>query len=401
VGHGQYQIESSDFTYEFDSTVDPTKLLPLMIGSVRQIVAPAWFETPPHIIAKVSGDFVDPDAFSYDAQVSANRCSYRGVGLESASARLRLRQSQLDVQDLLLQRREGDVRGTILADFNAHRVRFDLADKANPSEIVGLLGQKATKIMTPYRFGPATIADARGLIDFDNPLGTAWSAHVVNEGFSYWKFTAGSAQASLVFTNNTLQINDFDGDFYGGKLRGNAAFAFSGAEPAYSFDFSVENADVHTVLGATEDRESSVTGLLTGQAAINGRGMDLGSLKGKGDLTVTDGILWKAPVFGIFSKILGDTKATRAHATFTIADQAVSTDDMDISAGAFTAKSSGQLGFDGKMDFYVQAQFLRAWPGINLLTWPLTKILEYKVGGTIGEPRYRPVNLPKELLPSK
>jgi hypothetical protein len=401
VGHGDYNIESSDFDYEFDSTVDPTRLLPLMTNNVRQIVEPAWFETPPHIVAKVSGDFVDPDAFAYNAQVSANRCSYRGVGLESASGTLHLRQSQLDVQDLLLQRREGAVSGTIFADFNAHRVRFDLADKANPSEIVGLLGEKATRIMTPYRFGSTTDADARGLIDFDNPLGTAWSAHVVNEGFSYWRFTTGHAQATLVFTNNALQINDFDGDFYGGKLRGNAGFAFSGSEPDYNFDFSVENADVHAVLVAVKDRESSVTGLLTGKAAINGHGTDLGALKGKGDLTVTDGVLWQAPVFGIFSKILGDTKATRAHATFTIADQTVSTEDMEIAAGAFTAKSSGQLGFDGKMDFYVQAQFLRAWPGINILTWPLTEILKYKVGGTIGDPRYRPVNLPKELLPSK
>jgi hypothetical protein len=293
------------------------------------------------------------------------------------------------------------VGGTIFADFNAHRVRFDLADKANPSEIVGLLGQKATKIMTPYRFGPVTEANARGLIDFDNPFGTAWSAHVVNEGFSYWKFSAGRAQADLVFTNNTLQIKNFDGDFYGGKLRGNAAFAFSGLEPDYNFDFSVDNADVHAVLGAVKGRASTVTGLLAGQAVIKGRGADLNSLKGKGDLTVTDGILWQAPVFGIFSQILGDTKATRAHATFTISDEAVRTDDMEIAAGAFTAKSSGDLGFDGKMDFYVQAQFLRAWPGISLLTWPLTKILEYKVGGTIGDPRYRPVNLPKELLPSK
>jgi hypothetical protein len=74
---------------------------------------------------------------------------------------------------------------------------------------------------------------------------------------------------------------------------------------------------------------------------------------------------------------------------------------MEISAGAFTAKSRGQLGFDGKMDFRVQAQFLRAWPGINIVSKFLEVLLEYKVGGTIGDPKYRPVNFPKELLPSK
>jgi hypothetical protein len=401
VGHGDYHLESSDFAYELDSTLDPTKLLPLMTGNVRQIVEPAWFETPPHIVAKVSGDFVDPDAFAYDAQLSANRCSYRGVGLDGASAKLRLHRSHLDVQHLVLKRREGAVRGTIDADFNTHRVNFDLATRANPSEIAGLLGEKASRIFEPYRFGPRTDATLRGLIDFDNPFGTAWTAQVVNEGFSYWKFTATRAQAALVFTNNALQINDFDADFYNGKLRGNAAFAFSGTEPAYSFDFSVENADVHAMLVAIKDRESGVTGSLTGQAAINGRGVDLGALKGKGDLSVADGVLWQAPVFGIFSQILGNTKATRAHATFSITNEAVRTEDMEIAAGAFTAKSRGQLGFDGKLDFRVEAVFLRAWPGIGWVSTVLGKVLEYKVGGTIGEPNYRPVNFPKELLPSK
>src|SRR6266404_362100 len=361
-GHGEYNIESSDFAYEFDSTLDPTKLVPLMFNYVRQIVEPAWFGTPPHIVAKVSGDFVDPDAFAYDAQIDARRCSYRGVGLEAAHASLRLRESRLDVQDLRLERREGDVRGTLFADFNRHRVNFDLGVRANPSEVVGLLGEKAVKIMTPYRFGPRTDANTRGVVDFDNPMGTVWTAHVVNKGFSYWKFTADRAQATLVFTNNTMQINNFDADFYGGKLQGHAAFIFSEADPLYDFDISVEHADVHTLLGAAEDRESTVTGLLTGHTTINGQGTDLGALVGQGQLDVTDGILWQAPVFGIFSEILCKTKATRAQASFTITNQAVSTDDMQIAAGAFTATSRGQLGFDGKMDFRVEAVFLKAWP---------------------------------------
>ena len=401
VGHGDYNIESSDFTYELDSTVDPTRLLPLMIGNVRQIVEPAWFATPPHIVAKVSGDFVDPDAFAYDARVTADRCSYRGVGLEGASGRLRLRRSQLDVQDLVLKRREGDARGTIFADFNAHRVRFDMAATANVSEMAGLLGEPAAKIMAPYRFGPRTDASAQGLIDFDNPYGTAWSAHIVNEGFSYWKFTATRAQAALVFTNNTLQINDFDADFYGGKLRGRADFAFSRTDPTYNFDFAVDSSDVNSILSAVENRESRVTGLLSGQATINGRGADLSALQGKGSLSVTNGVLWQAALFRIFSQALGNTKATRCQCTFAIADQSVRTDDMEVAAGAFTANARGQLGFDGKMDFRVQAQFLRAWPGINILTEFLKVLLEYKVGGSIGDPNYRPVNFPKELLPSK
>ena len=272
---------------------------------------------------------------------------------------------------------------------------------ANPTEAAGLLGDKAARVMAPYRFGPHTEASVSGVIDFGNSAGTTWSARVFNDAFSYWKLTANRAQANLVFTNNTMEINDFDGELYGGKLQGQATFAFSETQPTYHFDLKTKRVDVQSLLSAIEGHESKETGELSGRAQITGSGADLSALAGNGKLNVADGILWEGPIFGIFSHILGNTKATDAHATFTIAQQAVHTDDLQISAGAFTARSRGQLGFDGKLDFRVEAQFLKSWPGIGWISPIIGKLLEYKVGGTLGNPTYRPVNLPKELLPSK
>ncbi len=82
TGSGLIHLESSDFAYAFDSTLDPTTLLPLMTPNIREVVEPAWFEDAPHITASVIGDFVDPDNFAYDAVLRAQRCSYRGVGLD-------------------------------------------------------------------------------------------------------------------------------------------------------------------------------------------------------------------------------------------------------------------------------------------------------------------------------
>lgn len=399
VGSGQYHMESSDFNYEIDSTLDPTKLLPLMTPAMRHIVEPAHFDTPPHIIATVTGDFVDPDAFAYDAQTSTERCSYRGVVLNRASGTLSLRHSKLDVQNLVLVRPEGQLRGSLLADFNEHRVQFDIDTTANPTEMAGLLGEKAAAIMKPYRFGPITKAQAAGLVDFTNQTRTAWTAQVSNDGFSCWKFTADRAQAKLVFTNDTLQINDFDSDFYDGKLRGRAEFAFANPDVTHRFQLNTERVDLNKLLYAMRGRESKITGWLAGNAELTGKNADFAALKGKGELEVTDGILWDAPLFGIFSKIIGNTKVTSAKASFTIADETVTSDDLRISAGAFTGSSHGKLTFDGIMDFRVQGQFLRAVPLLNIPGLIIGKILEYKVGGTLSDPKYRSVNLPKELLP--
>ena len=72
---------------------------------------------------------------------------------------------------------------------------------------------------------------------------------------------------------------------------------------------------------------------------------------------------------------------------------------MTVAAGAFTLTGQGKVGFDGKLDFLIEAQLLKSWPGLGQIGWILGKILKYKIGGTVGDYNYRPVNLPKEILP--
>ena len=405
TGRGQFQFESSDFSYELDSTLDPHKLLPLMTPMMRQIVEPSWFETPPHIVASVTGDFVDPDAFAYDAELTAGRCTYRGVALASVAATLKLRHSRLDVPTMVLERNEGALRGSLLADFNNHQISFDVTTTANPNEIAPLLGPKAAEILRPYRFGLRTQATGRGLVDLDAPGNSAWSASVVNDGFSYWKVTADRASAIVSVSNNFLTVENFDSDFYAGKLRGRAVFALTNA-PNYQFDFTTDRVNVDKLLTAIRGKKGQTSGWLTGQCTLQGQGSDVATIRGQGHGKVADGVLGEVGFFGIISQILngispglGSASLTSGTATFKFVDSAVKTDDLEIQAGVYTLTSQGKIGFDGKLDFRVDARPLKSWPVIGQLGLLIGKILEYKIGGTLSTPTYRPTNLPKELLP--
>jgi hypothetical protein len=405
TGHGQFQFESSDFSYSIDSTLDPRKLLPIMTPVMRNIVDPSWFESPPHIVATVTGDFVDPDAFAYDAELTAGRCSYRGVSLAGVNATLQLRHSQLNVPAMRLERTDGETSGSLLANFNNHQIKFDATTTSNPNEIAPLLGPKAAVVLRPYRFGPRTKASGRGLVDLDVPVNSAWSANVVNEGFSYWKVTADRARAIVTVSNNFLAVENFDSDFYAGKLRGRAVFALTNA-PNYQFDFTTDRVNAHKLLTAIRGKEGSSSGLLTGQCTLQGQGSDVATIRGQGHAKVTDGVLGELGLFGVFSQILngitpglGSASLTSGTATFKLADSAVKTEDMEIQAGVFTLTSQGKLGFDGKLDFRVDARPLKSWPLFGQLGMLIGKILEYKIGGTLSTPTYRSANLPKELLP--
>lgn len=398
TGQGEIDLDTTDFQYEFHSTLDPVRLLPLMPPGIRAVVEPAHFETPPTITARVRGDFVDPDAFAYQARLVAGRCAYRGVALDAASATVQLVESRLQTDDLRLLRPEGEITGSVLADFNEQTVQFSLTSTANPNLTAALLGPAAAAAIAPYQFGPQTFTRAQGRVDFVQPMNTLWSALVQTDRFQYWKLTADRARASLTYTNLTLAIRDFTADFYNGTLTGSASFEFQPPDVRYTVDLTVNRADVNTLLGDIGG-PSDVTGFLTGELHLTGVGASTTNLTGQGQFAVADGILWEAPLFGIFSEILGKTRATAARADFEIRRNAWRTDNLTVNAGAFTATARGRIHFDGRLDFRVQAQFLRQVPGLNILTKLIGMLLEYEVEGTLREPVYRPTNLPKELLP--
>ncbi len=59
----------------------------------------------------------------------------------------------------------------------------------------------------------------------------------------------------------------------------------------------------------------------------------------------------------------------------------------------------GDVGLDGSIDMRVEARVLRQVPLLNIAGAILGKIFEYKIGGTLASPSYRPTRLPKEILP--
>ena len=466
TGSGEYNAESSDFQYVLDSTLNPVPLLPLMMPGLRRIVEPASFVTSPHVVASVQGDFVDPDNFAYDAEVTAAHCSYRGVPMTGASGTLRLRQNRLTSPNLVLAREDGSLRGFVFADFNENLVRFDLESTTSPAAMAGLLGPVAARFMEPYRFGPNLKGHAAGTFDFDRPDQTEWTAGVVDddfhyrtlsathaeadlsfsrdqlrmnftgdgvkygmlgaarvagtietidgqlrstlatEQFSFWKLTAERARGTLVASNDLLQVDDFNADWCGGSLLGQGRFSFAAPEVEYQVTLDADRGDLQKLVRSFRRDGHPVSGLMKSHLQFQGRGTDLAALRGTGTVEIADAVLWEVPLFGVFSKILDDiapglgvSKATNAKATFQIRDTALHTDDLQISAGAFTLEAHGKVGLEGQLDFRAQARILKAIPGINIATALISKFFEYKVGGSLADPNYRPLYLPKEIMP--
>src|SRR6185503_4430437 len=99
---------------------------------------------------------------------------------------------------------------------------------------------------------------------------------------------------------------------------------------------------------------------------------------------------------------LGSSRVSDASAKFIITNSVIFSDDLEMRAPALRLLYEGTVAFDGRVNARVDAELLRdAWligRVVSLVFWPVTKMMEYKITGTLSDPRSEPVYLPTKLL---
>jgi hypothetical protein len=116
-------------------------------------------------------------------------------------------------------------------------------------------------------------------------------------------------------------------------------------------------------------------------------------------------------MFGAFSPVLnsiipglGNSRAKQGNARFYITNSVLITrDPVEIRATAMRMNFEGGIDFDGNVEGRFEAELLRDIPAVGIviskLLWPITKIFEYRLTGTINHPKTEPLYIiPKILL---
>ena len=75
---------------------------------------------------------------------------------------------------------------------------------------------------------------------------------------------------------------------------------------------------------------------------------------------------------------------------------------MVIRAEGMRLKYVGSVDLIGRVDARVEAEVMRdMWlvgPLVSSVLWPVTKMFEYKVGGTLGDPKLEPLYIFPKLI---
>jgi hypothetical protein len=99
---------------------------------------------------------------------------------------------------------------------------------------------------------------------------------------------------------------------------------------------------------------------------------------------------------------LGSSRASEGSATFSITNGVISSDDLQIKSAVMRLRYWGRVDLTGRVDAHAEADLLRdAWMVgrfLSLALWPVSKLFEYQITGTVNEPKSEPVFLVPKLM---
>jgi AsmA-like C-terminal region len=256
-------------------------------------------------------------------------------------------------------------------------------------------------VVVPYRFRQSPQVTANGVYQFRGGKNTRLEIAVdaptgVDYTFLGKSLPFDRISGRLLFTKDRLQIVDLRGALFSGNVSGSTDISLAKDRPRYHSGIVLTDIDFPrlTNLYFSYYHSRTVRGRLSGAYDFDGFGTDPRTMRGTGQIGVTNGDVFAIPVFGPISEILnhivpgaGYSIARAAGAKFTIRDGIIHTDDLDMSGQLFSILGHGDVYFlDDKLDLDMRIN--AKGPGI-LLT-PVYKLFEYKGEGSLKKPDWHP-----------
>ena len=405
TGDAQADPRTGEFSGRLSSSMDLHGLRPLFPQRLhRHLFDPFQFTQPPVVIANVRGNWHDWESISASGAASVTNAAIRTQAIAYAAARLELTNRFLSFFHPVLlrpgERADGDGVGL---DLRTKRLYLtNCHGNLAPMALAQAIGPHVVRALRPYVFDTPPQSRVSGLL----PLAKGddgEDARFELEGgpFHWWRFHADRVRGTVLWQGKTVTITDLSARWRGSDALGWVRLDF--AQPkggTLAFHMAVEGAELSDLLrDMQEGKTNRLEGIVGGEVTITHAFLnDPKSWQGHGQVHLTEGLLWDIPLFAVLSPMLnkiipglGHSRAREGRAAYTITNSVIHSRDVQIRASAMELKYRGTVDFEGRLDATMEAELFRNVPGIGVILskvlWPVTKLFEYRITGTLAEPR--------------
>ena len=407
---------TQDYRFRIDSAIDPMVVKPLIPEpKAQRVFNDLTFGQPPRIQGEIRGRWFSPELTTVQVAVAATNVTYKGEHVDSVRARLGYANQFLSVGEIRV--RDGAQWASVdgfAFDAAAGLISFTNAVSVfDPWRLTRVIGPITHRTMSPYHFIDPPLVHVNGVIGIRGDMSrNNIRFDAESEGpFEWWKFRTQGASASVLSIGSQLYVTNIQAGFYGGRLRGNLEFEL-GKDDDNRLKIATELRDVElgALVAGVSGRTNRLEGRLAGTFRVDdGLTSEPASWKGGGQATLRNGFLWGFPIFGVFSSILdgmssglGQARFTEGTATYSLAQGAIHTRDLQMKSPSMSLGYSGSVTFDNQVDMVVQGSMFRRVPLLgpvaSIALSPLEKLFEYRLTGTLDEPVTGPAHVPTLLL---
>jgi hypothetical protein len=421
--NGSEDDVTRNFHWQIRGAVDPESARPFLTQSnAVQGFELVKLAEPLVLDVAVSGRLFDRESLAVDGRLALTNFTVRGQQFGDAAATVAYSNRVLALlQPVAHTGTQTATADSITLDFNAGRIYFtNVLSAADPEPVVRAIGPKTWKLVEPYHFlGPPT-ARVNGQIPLGDIHGGPEMAAVdmrfdIIKGvpFQWLRLKTTNLMGTIHWRGQTLLLTNAVAAFCGGTAGGYADFDFRVPHEGGDYHFAVNltNVNLHQMAADLWSATNNLEGTLAGYLVVtNASTEDLKSWRGSGRASLQNGLLWDIPIISIVSPVLntvspglGNSRATEATGKFRIANGVLSTDSLEIHSTMTRLEYAGTIDLQQNVNAHVTAHLLRdTWvvgPLFSTALWPVSKIFEYHVTGTLQNPKSEPIYvLPRLLL---
>lgn len=429
-----YESDSrtQDYYWDFDSSCNPKDVAPLLGAGADKALQMFEFNSTPHITAKLWGRWRDLTRSGLEARINADNFVFRKLPIDHVQSLVtytngfvRAVDSLVTLPPLSRPVPEGDpvpprVEGQQLrvdeVTYSAEKDQVTITNGVAylyPGLLTRVIGPVTDEAMRHYHFELPPHLQVNGMI----PIKEAEHSFIdfkITQGtdLNWWKIKAENLTGLVRWQGDRLCLTNLNADFYDGNLNGWAQFDFKEKGSSdFQFDARFQDCSLSPFAASfSNNKTNNLDGKLSGQLLIlSANTADWDSWRGYSSVSITNGLIWDIPLFGIFSDMLnslspglGNSRADQGGGTFRITNSVIWTDDMLIATPTFQIHYQGSIDFDRNLDAQVDIDILRRWGSIgkviNFVTLPVRRIFRCNVRGVLEAPEIELTYIPKPVM---
>ncbi|MCU0652215.1 MAG: DUF748 domain-containing protein [Candidatus Omnitrophica bacterium] len=287
----------------------------------------------------------------------------------------------------------------------------NLADSLHPQlEISGILGidlEDLSKYLKSHKEQLAKIkpqgkVQVKFVLSGDpkNLKLCALKADLSSPSISAYGLRSGDLSMAYVQENGIVDIKEMQLSLYEGLLNLEARVNLNSLNMPLLANIAIQGVKIEKLKLDTPMKDKDISGLIQAQLKLDGFLSNLARLRGSGQILITEGKLWQLDLFKGMGKLLFTSDFSsivfhQAACNFLLADQHISSDNLQLKSNLLNIDGGGRIGFDGTIDLALNAHVSGDLPLSGSVKDIAAVVLSQaekfgviRITGTLKEPKY-------------